>query len=382
MKNNIIFEIVKKEIRDVLRDRKTLLSMILVPLILYPLMFGFILVMQEDMVNKEQSGYNKMGFAFETDEVMNTLIEELEIQKENGNIDELKEKLENGDIDGYITFENKNFTVYYVGESTDGFSTLQLAYTLLESYKNTIQSHMLVQEGIVPDEIFNVYTIKEEEVSGKDYFTEYIMSMVPTFIIISSVITAVMTAIDMTAGEKERGTMETLLTFPIKNGEIITGKFLATTLCTVISSVIGFISMYGTVYVLSEKLESLEGMELISLKNLIFTLIMFVMFSMLVSALSIVIASRAKSFKEAQNATQIIQLIAMAPMFLSILEVKSSVIWSLIPFFNINFLLSDVISNSLNMNHFILMILSNLIFVIVILKAIIKVYKSDKILFS
>ena len=80
MKNKcMMFEIIKKEIRDVIRDKKTLVMMIVIPLLLYPLMFGFILTFQDSMMNADESNYNKIGFAFEPDSAMNTVIEELEI---------------------------------------------------------------------------------------------------------------------------------------------------------------------------------------------------------------------------------------------------------------------------------------------------------------
>ena len=96
MKNkSMVFEIIKKEIRDVIRDKKTLLMMIVVPIILFPIFFGIMLTMQEDMMNVEEDVYNTIGFAFETDDAMNTIIDEMEIQKQTGTEEELKEKLAN-----------------------------------------------------------------------------------------------------------------------------------------------------------------------------------------------------------------------------------------------------------------------------------------------
>ena len=172
------------------------------------------------------------------------------------------------------------------------------------------------------------------------------------------------------------------MTFPIKNSDIIVGKFLATTICTVASSILGLASMYGTMYYLSEKLEMLSEIELLSISNAILVIIMFVLFSMLVSALSMVIASGAKSFKEAENAVQPLTFITFIPMFMSMMGTKINTIFALIPYVNINLLLNDIISGSCNMKYYLLMIVSNLVFSFIILKAITKLYKSDKILFS
>ena len=159
MKNNsMVFEIIKKEIRDVIRDKKTLLMMIVVPIILFPIFFGIMLTMQEDMMNVEEDVYNTIGFAFETDDAMNTIIDEMEIQKQTGTEEELKEKLANAEINAYIILKDSEFTIYYTEQDTYGLATLELAYELLAGYTQSIQSQMLTSEGLIPEEIFNIYS--------------------------------------------------------------------------------------------------------------------------------------------------------------------------------------------------------------------------------
>ena len=383
MKNsNMIFEIIKKEIRDVVRDKKTLVMMIVVPILLYPIMFGFLLTMEDSMLIVDESKYNKIGFAFEPDTTLNNIIDELKIQKTIGNENDLKCNFEEGNLDAYITLENNKFTINYTQQNTNGYKTLELAYEIIESYKKAVQSQLLVANGLVPEDVFNIYTIEENDVSEKNAYSEMMLGMVPTFILMTTTLTAVFAAIDMTAGEKERGTLETLLTFPLKNRDIIYGKFFATTICTVISSILGFVSMYGVLYYLSGKLETFNGMKLLTVSSFVLALILFVLFAMLISALSIMIASKAKSFKEAQNSTQPLAFISLIPMFISMMGTKLNLTLALIPFINVNLLLNEIISNSVNMKYFALSMLSNIVFIFAVLKAVTKLYKSDKILFS
>lgn len=379
---SMIFEIIKKELIDVIRDKKTIIMMILVPMLLLPIMISFLAIMEDSMMNVEESAYNTIGFAFEPDSTLNTVIEELGIQKQIGTKEELEEKFNNLEINAYITLEDKEFTIYYTEEDMYGQYTLQLAYELIEGYKQIEQSYMLTREGLVPDEIFNVYTVKAEELSDKNAITEMLLGMIPTFILMITTLTAVMASIDMTAGEKERGTLETLLTFPLKSKDIIYGKFLATTICTVVSAILGFVSLYTVTYFLSKSLETFKGMEMLTLQNIILVLIIFIVYAMLISAISIVVASKAKSFKEAQNSTQPLTFLSIIPMFVSSMGVQLDTTLALIPFINVNLILSDIIANSVNMHFFTLAIFSNLIFTTIVLKLIIKLYKSDKILFS
>ena len=383
MKNkNMVFEIIKKEIRDVIRDKKTLFMMIVIPIVLYPIFFGFMLTVQEDMTNVEESVYNTIGFTFKTDDILDNVIDEFKIQKQEGTKEELSKKLENGEVNAYITFEDNKFTIYYTEQDNYGFATLELASELLGTYTKIIQSQILVDEGLRPEEIFNIFTIDVEDISNRDAYTESMLGMVPSFILMTATLTAIFSAIDMTAGEKERGTLETLLTFPIKTRDIITGKFLATTICTVISAILGFSSMYAVLYYMSGKLETFSGMELLTWQSIGLILVIFIVFSMLVSALAIVVASKAKSFKEAQNSSQPLSFLCMIPMFITLMGIELDLKLALIPFVNVSLLINQIMANSVNMQYFMAMILSNLVFITIILRAISKLYKSDKILFS
>jgi len=384
MKNkSMIWEIIKKEIRDVVRDKKTLVTMILVPLLLYPAMMFFLLGMEEHMLDEENIQYGAIGIAFEMDDTLETIIGETEIQTEKGTQEELQTKLENGEIDSYIDLEDNNFTIYYsMQQGLYGNISLQVAREILETYKQAIQSHMLTSEGLIPEDIFEVYTIEENDISGQDSMSQSMLQMIPSLMFVTSAITATMVVIDMTAGEKERGTLETLLTFPIKNSDIVTGKFLASTICTTISSIISFASMYAVIYYYSLTSELFGGVQLLSLQNFILAIILFMLFSMLICAVSIVIASGKQSFKEAQSATGPISTLTMIPMFMVILGIKLNTTLACIPFINVALLLNDIMANTVNIQHLLITIVSNIVFITIALKAIAKLYKSDKILFS
>lgn len=379
---SMIWEIIKKEIRDIIRDKKTLMMMILVPILLYPIYIGGLLIIQENAINVDDSVFNTIGFSFESDDALNTVIEEFEIQKENGTEEQLRKKLESGEINAYITLNNNEFKIYYSERDTYGQSTLMLVTEMLSAYMQSIQSQILTSEGLIPEEVFNVYTMDVEDISDRNAYTESMLSIVPAMILMTSTLTAILSAIDMTAGEKERGTLETLLTFPIKNSDITFGKFIATSLSTIVSSILGFSSMYIVLYYLSGKLETFKGMELLNIQSIILLIILFVIFSMLVSALAIAIASKAKSFKEAQNSTQPLSFISIVPMIISMMGIELNTMLAMIPFINVSLLINQIIYNSVNMKYFIIMVISSFVFIYVLLKVISKLYKSDDILFN
>lgn len=381
-KKSLVFEVIKKELRDIVRDKKTLMMMVIVPMLLYPIMMAGMMVLQDKMINTDEETYSKIGFCFETDEIMNSVIEQLDITKYEGKEEELKEKLKNSEVNAYIIKNDKEFKVYYTEEDKYAQVTLRKCMELIEGYKKIIQSHMLTEEGLVPEEIFDVYTVAVEDISNKDAMTEYLLGMIPTFIIMGATLTAIFAAIDMTAGEKERGTLETLLTFPIKINDIITGKFISTSICTILSSVLGFVTTYITLVGVAKNLESFKDIQLLSVNSFVLIMISLIVFSLLISALAIMVCSKAKSFKEAQNLAEPLSFVSIIPMFFSMAGIKISTLISSIPFVNVALIINDIMSGKIDMINFSIMIISSIIFIVILLKLISKLFKSDKILFS
>ena len=83
MKIKTIFEIFKKEIRDILRDKKTLRMMVLVPLLLFPILIMFMSYIFEEIDNQSIDNYNHIGINFEVDSIMDSIIKELDIDITN-----------------------------------------------------------------------------------------------------------------------------------------------------------------------------------------------------------------------------------------------------------------------------------------------------------
>lgn len=382
MKTNMVWEIVKKELRDIVRDKKTLAMMIIMPILLYPLMIGFFFILSDKQSEEVATEYIDVGVTFELEEALDTVFKECNIETTKGTKEELHEGLENGELSAYITLEENVFKIFYSEEDMNGYMSAGMVGEAINAYIQMVQTQMLTNEGLVAEEIFEVYTIEMENVGSTDMFTGMMIGMVPSMIIVSVTLTAVYTAIDMTAGEKERGTLETLLTFPLKNSDIVMGKFIATTISSAISATLGFLSMYGMLYYLSSKLETFTAMDALSIPSIIILIALFSMFAMFISAISIILATNAKSFKEAQNATQPLSIVSMIPMFASIMGVELNKVIALIPFMNISMLVNQALYNKVDMVCFWITILSGIVYTYVLIKVMSKLYKSDKVLFS
>ena len=165
MKIKTIFEIFKKEIRDILRDKKTLRMMVLVPLFLFPLIIIFMSYIFEALDSQSINNFNNIGINFETNEVIDSIVNELDINTTYANDEELGLMLEDGEINAYITCDDNKYTIYYDESSIQSIHAYGLASTMLENYKIVLQDKILTEQNVNSNEVINVIQVSEVNVS-------------------------------------------------------------------------------------------------------------------------------------------------------------------------------------------------------------------------
>lgn len=197
-------------------------------------------------------------------------------------------------------------------------------------------------------------------------------------------VSATYPATDSTAGEKERGTLETLLTFPIKSRDIIVGKLLSVTISSIITGILSLILALISFKIANNMFTIYETLPItISISSIIFSIFVIIVYSFFISGLCIAIASLSKTFKEAQSALTPLTFISLFPgMIAFMVGIKSSILMSIIPFLNFTLVLNDVCVGIFNYNQIFLMFISTIIYISLIIWYIIKQYKSEKVLFS
>ena len=186
----------------------------------------------------------------------------------------------------------------------------------------------------------------------------------------------------MIAGEKERGTLETTLTFPIKISELITGKFIAILLCCLTTSFLGIILTVPSLFIIRFLSPTFADMQMgIGLINFLLAFLILIIDSILASGLCILLTGRSKSFKEAQSALSILVIPTFATMFTTMLGIDTNIFLSIVPLLNCGVLLNDVFFSTINISNLIAMLISSLIYILIIIKFISKQYKSEGTLF-
>ena len=381
MKNNL-WNILKKELRELFRDRKSLVMMLIIPIFI-PLLIIGMSALFESQVSKDVSEYNKVGFAYEMTEAEKSIAQEMKIEIVNGNKEELKQKYDEGEINLYITKDGDKYIINTDGSDTSTYSS-SLMETYFNTYKQYLQQNYLQENNINPDEVLNIITVEENMIEQDNYFADYIKNYAFLFIMMAITVSATYPATDTTAGERERGTLETLLTFPIKSKDIIVGKFLGVTVSSIITGIISLVLAIVSLIITKNMFSIYDGIDIMySPITILFAVIVIIAYSFFISGLCIAIASTSKTFKEAQSALTPLTFISFFPgMIAFMMGLTTTPILSIIPFLNFTLIFTDINNGTIDLLNIALMTISTIIYISLVFAHIIKQYKSEKVLFA
>lgn len=381
MKNNL-WNILKKELRELFRDKKSLAMMLVIPIFIPLLVIGMSALFESQM-NVDTEEYNKIGFSYELSEVEESIAKEMDIDVVHGTTKELKEKYEEGNIGLYITKKDNHYTIHSDGSDNSSYAS-SLMETYFNTYKEVLQQESLSKQKINPDEILNIITVDEKVVEEDNFFASYIKNYAFLFILMAITVSATYPATDTTAGERERGTLETLLTFPIKSKDIIIGKFLGVTVSSIITGLLSLALAVISLFISKDMFTIYEGVNtMYSLSSIIYAVVVIITYSFFISGLCIAIASTSKTFKEAQSALTPLTFISLFPgMIAFMIGITTNTLISIIPFLNFTTIFTDITAGNINVLHIFLMMLSTVIYISIVFYYIIKQYKSEKVLFA
>ena len=401
MNKRIVKALYRKEILDILRDKKTILMMIVVPLILYPLIFMFSMYLSSTMLTASTSKSYRVSVqdTENAEELKEFILDQQEehdyqfifVDSYTANRDS-EEALREKEVDAYVmqsVSENRPYyEIGYMASETDSQTAAGMLRDMLSDYKNNLRDKILEEQGLDSDEVLSPIKFELKDFSTKEENAGYIFGYIVPFLLITSILMGAMyPAIDTTAGEKERGTLETLLTLPVKNLELITAKFLATSTVAVAAALLNLLSMAVMVlYILGSTEAVGQSMEvnLVSyIPALIITLLCVLVFAMFASGVCLCACIYARSFKEAQNYTTPVMLIfMMGGMAGMIPSLRLDGTTALIPVINITLLIAELFKFHFDLSLIAMVLVSNLAYAGIAVVLMARLFSSENILFG
>jgi sodium transport system permease protein len=355
----------KKEIKDMFRDKKTIILGILIPLLIFPVMYGFMGKSMEDSQEKVQKNL-KIAIKDEGNSSFNEYIK----SQENITIiksQDLKKDVQDGkiyagieipkDFDDSIKNDKQvELKIVYDDASQNSSMAMDIIKSMADTYSKGVVKERLIKMG-VDESLLTPIVIKEDIVAKeKTNAGRMILSMMlPLFLIIYSISSPMAAATDLGAGEKERGTLEPLLTTKASRMNLLFGKFFAITLMGLIgtiASITGLLISFKT----SPSLFGGDASVVFPAKTLIIIAALTIFVTMIFGALELSVSIYARSFKEAQTYLSPLSIVGMAAAFSTyMIDVKDiSPVYLNIPIVNISVVLKEIINGIYNPMHIIL----------------------------
>lgn len=390
----------RKELREALRDRRTVIASVVMPLLLFPLLSVGLFAFIGQIVSKTEEASPKVMVigAANSPGVLAALkaTPKVEIVSASPNWKELivdkKVPLAveiPADFDKNIADQKKQdvYIYKYSGELKSESAAGKLSDSLRTYRENVVKGRVAAQR--LPAEVLDPFNVTQKNVapaekSGAALFFGGFIAYIVVFLCFNG---GMHPAIDLTAGEKERGTMETILSSPISRSHLVIGKFLLVVTTALATAALSVISM-GISFTLRNALQAnaaqagKEGLEMhIGVGAALSVFIMAIPLAVLFSSVQLMIASFAKTYKEAQTYLVPLIFIVIIPAIAAMAPVDLNAKLALVPILNVSLLCKELVIGTYHWNFIAIIFTSTCAYAAVALFLASKMFQRESVLF-
>jgi sodium transport system permease protein len=387
-----------KEMRETLRDRRTLLVMVLLPLVLYPLItIGLAQVVGVEEA-KRRAELSRIAVAGPRWGALERALEkdrEVVVLKDSSSTPaSARARVRRGSVDAALVVPP---TLERVLEG-DGTARVDLVYDvtsdrsslarerlrkILDGLSAEIRGERLARRSL-PATLPT--PIEPHEVSvarAGDVGRQALARVLPMLLVLMVLLGAFYPAIDLTAGEKERGTLEALLAAPVRSRDLLAGKFLVVATIAATTGVLNFGSILLAFTLGLRPSLAAAGIDAgLPPSALVLTFLALVPAALFFAALMVAVASLAGGFKEAQNLLTPIYLVCLVPATLAQLSsIGFTPLFALVPVLNLSLLARALVSGGGAPLPIALSLLSTGAYTVLALRAAARAFSSERHLF-
>ncbi|MCP4697889.1 MAG: CPBP family intramembrane metalloprotease [Gammaproteobacteria bacterium] len=415
----IIWSVFRKEILNTLRDKKTLLINIGIPLLLWPILAVVMTQAVTVQMGKQEEKISKVAVtgdvprslqaSLESEEKVRiatgtnvftwdiSLLKEEE-QEENGDKETRSEPekqrkkaeklLQAKTVDAFFISSPlsqaddnpDNYEIWIVFDSTKSASNKakeRLDSLLSEWQKDTV-AQRLDARGVSETYIKPLKIHRQNMASKKKQLHDAVSPLIPYMLITMLIVGCFFPAIEMTAGEKELGTLPTLLCAPVHYLELVLGKYFTVVLIALVGVLANMLSI---VAVLAFGLGALQLN--LSAGMIVVIFLILVPLALLFSAVSLAVAVFANTFKEGQNLLSPFMIVALLPALAAIIpDIELTAGMAMLPGFNVSLLIKKILVEPAGLGIIFITLLSNTLFSMLALIFTAKVFSSEPVLFG
>lgn len=362
----------KKEILELLRDRKTLFFMVALPIVVFPLLFGGVIYFTSQAVSQAQT--KTLTYAIVGEQYSPALVAEFKTV-ENLALKALpadissEEQMKAAVIDGTFDFiiaipenysasiESSGQIVFKIYLNDAELNSVQSRLSeIIDSFEEAFQRDAFARLGMDESQqktLLDPMIIEKVNVADeREKVGAMIGGMIPYILFLLCLQGAMLPAADIGAGEKERGTLETLLLSPISRTDIVMGKFFTIATAGAVSALVTVLSMAIWGVILS------QGMAISFVSNFMASIgavdvaLVFLMLVPIVSMFAAILLSLsiyARSYKEAQGYMTPLVFVVIVPVIIAAvpgIELKG--VWAWIPLTNVALAIKELIKGTMD----------------------------------
>jgi sodium transport system permease protein len=390
----------RKELREALRDRRTLISTILVPILLFPVLtvgIGYVVVGLIEEASHQPSRIMILGGS-DSPAIVESLgkVKNLIVVPSSANyVDLISNKKIRAAVEippGLQSAAGDRYPpvkIYIFSGDLKSSAAATRIEKFFSDYRDDRARERLAAEHL-PAGLLKSFDIKQQNVvSAEKVAGETFGGIIPYLVIIMCLTGAMYPAMDLTAGEKERATMETILSSPISRTHLVLGKFLLVLTASLATAALSVTSMGVSSAVLQHfhtagPQESADSVmpAAIGLGAVLSVFLVAVPLAVMFSAALITIALFAKSYKEAQSYISPLMFVVIIPAVAAMLPgIELTAKLSLIPILNVSLLCKDLMTGTYHWNSIALIFFSTCVYAAAAIFIAVKMFQRESVLF-
>lgn len=385
---NKILAIVKKELFRFLTDKKLMMTTVLLPGLMIYGIYSFMGDGMENMLGTDED-YKPVVAVYNLPEDLNTRFKILYMEQtdvSNLSLDEAKEQIASQTLDLVVYFP-EDFSKKI--EEKSGLPEIEIYYNSVNNESAKIYQFVANTLTTYEDSLANAFTMNSKGetydlASDEDMSAMIYSMMLPMLLLMFVYSGCISVAPESIAGEKERGTIATLLVTPMKRSDLALGKVISLSVVALMSGVSSFL---GTMLSLPKLMGSeIEGMSAAVYSALDYFLLFLIVISavLLLTAVISIISAWTSSVKEASTAVSplmiVVMLIGVSSMMLT--GERMSTLFYLIPVYNLVLCMNGIFSFSYELSQIFVALGMNLVVTAVLVVILTKMFNSEKIMFS
>jgi sodium transport system permease protein len=391
-----LLRLCQKELKETIRDRRTIGTLLLMPLLVYPIMSmalnrflltsgeiddGFTICVSSEAEGNILDGWLSDPLSAPPKAISDSSGNELAKFRVTVIPDESPaEAVLRNDVDIGVELsdiETGSPTATFYAYRGDGVSQAarrvvieRLQWLKLGQAERDLQAKVPNYRTPLIVKSTNVGTLEENSL---------LATIVPLVLVLMTITGAVYPAIDLTAGERERGTMEAVMASPVPRGYVLFSKYTAVVAVALLTAIANLVAMFTTLWA-GGLLELLTGADTFPWLTILQMLGLLILFSGFFSAVLLSLTSFAKSFKEAQAYLIPVMLLSLTPAMLSLMPgITLTGALTILPLINIVLLARDLLSGTVDPNNAFVAIISTFAYAAAALSVAARLFGSDAV---